>query len=55
MEGHEAMLLAPPNPLVALIGTAIVFFIVVYVESSRIELPLAHGKVRGARGRYPIV
>ena len=26
----------------------------VYVESSRIELPLAHGKVRGARGRYPI-
>jgi preprotein translocase subunit SecY len=27
---------------------------VVYVESSRIELPLAHGKVRGARGRYPI-
>ena len=52
--GYEAMLLAPPNPLVALIGTLIVFFIVVYVESSRIELPLAHGKVRGARGRYPI-
>ena len=52
--GYEAMLLAPPNPLVALIGTIIVFFIVVYVESSRIELPLAHGKVRGARGRYPI-
>ena len=52
--GYEAMLLAPPNPLVALIGTIIVFFIVVYVESSRIELPLSHGKVRGARGRYPI-
>ena len=52
--GYEAILLAPPNPLVALIGTFIVFLIVVYVESSRIELPLAHGKVRGARGRYPI-
>ncbi len=52
--GYEAILLAPPNPLVALIGTILVFFIVVYVESSRIELPLAHGKVRGARGRYPI-
>ena len=52
--GYEAMLLAPPNPIVAVLGTLIVFFIVVYVESSRIELPLAHGKVRGARGRYPI-
>ena len=52
--GYEAILLAPPNPLVALLGTLVVFFIVVYVESSRIELPLAHGKVRGARGRYPI-
>ena len=41
--GYEAILLAPPNPLVALIGTFIVFLIVVYVESSRIELPLAHG------------
>ena len=42
------------NAIVPLIGTVIVFLIVVYAESSRIELPLAHGKVRGARGRYPI-
>ena len=35
-------------------GTLLIFFIVVFVESSRIELPLAHGRVRGARGRYPI-
>jgi len=27
---------------------------VVYFESARIELPLAHTKARGARGRYPI-
>ena len=30
------------------------FIVVAYAESTRIELPLAHGKVRGARGRYPI-
>ena len=40
--------------VIALIGTVIVFIVVAYAESSRIELPLAHGKVRGARGRYPI-
>jgi len=43
-----------PNPVIALVGTILIFFFVVYAESSRIELPLAHGKVRGARGRYPI-
>ncbi len=43
-----------PNAIVPLIGTIAIFLIVVYAESSRIELPLAHGRVRGARGRYPI-
>jgi preprotein translocase subunit SecY len=43
-----------PNAIVPLLGTIFIFLIVVYTESSRIELPLAHGKVRGARGRYPI-
>ncbi|MBW3583141.1 MAG: preprotein translocase subunit SecY [Euryarchaeota archaeon] len=43
-----------PNPMVAFVGTFVIFLFVVYAESSRIELPLAHGKVRGARGRYPI-
>ena len=42
------------NAIVPLLGTIAIFFIVVYAESSRIELPLAHGRVRGARGRYPI-
>src|SRR5438093_571313 len=37
-----------------LLGTIVIFFIVAYVESTRIELPLAHGQARGARGRYPI-
>jgi preprotein translocase subunit SecY len=52
--GYERIWLQNPNPVVALIGTIVVFFFVAYVESSRIELPLAHGTVRGARGRYPI-
>jgi len=52
--GYERMVLQNPNPLVALLGTIAIFFFVTYAESSRIELPLAHGGARGARGRYPI-
>src|SRR5256885_12776182 len=52
--GIEQIMVQPPNPLIALIGTVAIFFIVAYVESTRIELPLAHGMPRGARGRYPI-
>lgn len=43
-----------PNPLITFLGTIMIFMFVVFAESSRIELPLAHGKVRGARGRYPL-
>jgi len=52
--GYEQILLSPPNPMIALIGTIIIFMFVAYIESTRIELPLAHGGARGARGRYPI-
>ncbi len=56
--GYQRMFIGTPgvydNAIVPLIGTIIIFLVVVYAESSRIELPLAHGKVRGARGRYPI-
>jgi len=52
--GYESIILMQPNPLVALIGTIAIFLFVTYAESSRIELPLAHGGARGARGRYPI-
>ncbi|MFZ2070307.1 MAG: preprotein translocase subunit SecY [Halobacteriota archaeon] len=40
--------------LIALISTILVFFIVVYLESTRLEIPLAHSMARGARGRFPI-
>jgi len=52
--GYERIFLQPPNPMIALIGTIAIFLFVCYTESSRIELPLAHGSARGARGRYPI-
>jgi preprotein translocase subunit SecY len=50
----STILFAPPNPIIALIGTTIIFLLVAYVESVKIELPLAHERARGARGRYPI-
>ena len=52
--GLERILIQQPNPIVALVGTIIIFLLVAYLESTRIELPLAHGQARGARGRYPI-
>jgi preprotein translocase subunit SecY len=53
-QGFRMVFIDPPNAVIALIGTIVVFIVVAYAESTRIELPLAHGKVRGARGRYPI-
>ncbi|WP_292459461.1 preprotein translocase subunit SecY [Methanothermococcus sp.] len=40
--------------ILPILGTILVFFIVVYAESMRVEIPLAHGRVRGAVGKYPI-
>ncbi len=52
--GFEQIFIQQPNPIIALLGTILIFLIVTYAESSRIELPLTHQRVRGARGRYPI-
>jgi preprotein translocase subunit SecY len=52
--GWEQILLRAPNPIVALVGTAAIFFLVAWTESTRIELPLSHAEARGARGRYPL-
>ena len=40
--------------LLALVTTVVIFLIIVYVESTRIEIPLAHAQVRGARARFPV-
>jgi preprotein translocase subunit SecY len=52
--GYEVIFIQNPNPIIAMLGTIGIFLVVVYFEAASIELPLAHGKVRGARGRYPI-
>ncbi len=52
--GYEVIILGEPNPLIALVSTVVIFLLVAYAESTRIELPLAHGMARGARGRYPV-
>ncbi len=40
--------------ILALVSTVVIYLMVVYVESTRIEIPLAHAAVRGARGRFPV-
>ncbi|MCL4332882.1 MAG: preprotein translocase subunit SecY [Candidatus Thermoplasmatota archaeon] len=52
--GIPQILFQPPNPMIALLGTILIFFIVAYFQSSKIELPISHERVRGARGRYPL-
>ena len=52
--GFETILLTLVNPLAALFSSVVVFLVVAYAESSKLELPLTHGKVRGHRGKYPI-
>ena len=52
--GFELILLNHANPIAALVSSIVVFLVVAYAESSKLELPLTHGKVRGHRGQYPI-
>ena len=52
--GFETILLTHVNPVAALFSSVVVFLVVAYAESSKLELPLTHGKVRGHRGKYPI-
>jgi preprotein translocase subunit SecY len=55
--GFESLLLgdaAHPNAILTLFSSVLVFLVVAYAESSKLELPLTHGKVRGHRGQYPI-
>ncbi|MFW6375811.1 MAG: preprotein translocase subunit SecY [Thermoplasmatota archaeon] len=50
----ETILIQNPNPVIALASTILVFLLVAYVQATRVELPLSHGRARGARGRYPL-
>ena len=52
-EGLQALLLGQ-GQLLALVTTVMIFVIVVYAESVRVEIPLSHARVKGARGRFPV-
>ena len=47
-------LLLERGQLIALITTVLIFAAVVYAESTRVEIPLSHSRVKGARGRFPV-
>jgi len=51
--GLESLLFEPGN-ILALFTTVFIFGIVVYAESVRVEIPLSHARVKGARGRFPV-
>jgi preprotein translocase subunit SecY len=40
--------------LLPVIAVIVVFLVVVYAESMRVEIPLSYGGVKGARGKYPL-
>jgi len=42
-----------PN-LTSLFATAVVFFMVIYFQGFRVDLPVKHQKMRGQQGAYPI-
>jgi protein transport protein SEC61 subunit alpha len=43
------------NPsLLSLVVTLVIFFLVLYMESVRVEIPLQYAKYRGMRAKYPI-
>ncbi|OLZ40075.1 preprotein translocase subunit SecY [Natrinema saccharevitans] len=47
-------LLINEGHIIALVTTLLIFGIVVYAESVRVEIPLSHARVKGARGRFPV-
>ncbi|MFB6105823.1 MAG: preprotein translocase subunit SecY, partial [Halobacteriaceae archaeon] len=52
--GIQYILFDQTAGIVALFTTALIFVIVVYAESVRVEIPLSHAQVKGARGRFPV-
>lgn len=54
LSGDGIMFMLVRGGILALGSTILIFLLVVYVESTRIEIPLAHSAVRGARGKFPV-
>jgi preprotein translocase subunit SecY len=51
--GLQALLMGV-GQLLPMLTTVLIFAIVVYAESVRVEIPLSHARVKGARGRFPV-
>ncbi len=54
LSAEGILMLLTRGDVMALIATVIIFLVIVYVESTRIEIPLSHAAVRGARGKFPV-
>ena len=55
LDGLQTLFLAPGGGrLLALMTTVLIFAVVVYAESVRVEIPLSNARVKGARGRFPV-
>ena len=52
-EGLSAIFLGQ-GMILAMFTTVLIFVVVVYAESVRIEIPLSHARVKGARGKFPV-
>ncbi|EMA17964.1 preprotein translocase subunit SecY [Haloarcula argentinensis] len=52
-DGLQALLFTQGH-LLQLFTTLLIFAIVVYAESVRVEIPLSNARVKGARGRFPV-
>jgi len=48
------LLLFGQGQIIALFTTVMIFAVVVYAESVRVEIPLSNTRVKGARGRFPV-
>ncbi|MFC7175903.1 preprotein translocase subunit SecY [Halosegnis marinus] len=52
-QGLQSLLLEQ-GQILFLFTTVLIFVVVVYAESVRVEIPLSHARVKGARGRFPV-
>ncbi|WP_058984011.1 preprotein translocase subunit SecY [Halobacterium sp. CBA1132] len=52
MDGISYLLIQ--GGILGLFTTLLIYVTVVYAESVRVEIPLSHARVKGARGRFPV-
>lgn len=52
-DGITALFMGAGN-LLPIITTVLIVTIVIYAESVRVEIPISHSQVKGARGRFPV-